>query len=778
MNVGLKKLYVENYKLFTSKCIEFNNNLMVFDGPNGYGKTSIFDAIELLITGTISRVDNSEVISGKAAYSSNYLSKDKTRDVIIKGEFEYNDKSEKLIIALKIVKGEVKASINNNPRNIYNLVNTYHLNSFDIPAEEWEDYYINQEEADIIRKEFFGEQNLDFFNMFHYIQQEDRLSYFKRSESDRTKAIEGLFGIQNYIEKSEKLDKLKREIRRSYNELTKKEKSLSDEIEKMPENTSHQVVYASLSDKNTKWNQKTFDFRGASSATLYNQLISQVDVIKMIYMHRDEFYLDRDLSSFYEIDEEHRLYAILAWKIINGKTDVEYLRQEKAKLDFIINQKNIIDKMQYERVDWQKLCELINAAEYINQFVDLVAMLKNQSANQNALQRSINSLNNARKQLKKEKKVNSTLAENRCPYCGYLWNNEGELEKQFSETQLLIDEVLGREFVEYKLTQEKIESFYNECCKEHLEKMIDDLNNNIELQVFMQFTDWQMFYSYAHKCAVIMKRLKISPEEIDLDNSLQNSAQSVTKILDLAHHLKETLSPEYCSLNYRHHFQDVYRNNFEDPFYLETLSLEKLNSKEEYISNQYYLSFEKKRIDLENIKKQVSDIKNVEKQLAAYHDILKRAIISYRKRVIEQIEIPFYFYSSRLLQSYQGGQGVLIKSEGNGVRFVTPNSDHDVLYTMSSGQLSAILMSFSLALNKIYAGPFFKLILIDDPIQCMDDINMISFIELLRTEFSSSQIILSTHEDDFSSYICYKFDKYGLDHKSIMLKNSNSIVDA
>ena len=65
-----------------------------------------------------------------------------------------------------------------------------------------------------------------------------------------------------------------------------------------------------------------------------------------------------------------------------------------------------------------------------------------------------------------------------------------------------------------------------------------------------------------------------------------------------------------------------------------------------------------------------------------------------------------------------------------------------------------------------------KTILIDDPIQCMDDINMISFVELLRREFSDCQIILSTHEENFSNFIRYKFKKYGLVAQAITLKDA------
>ena len=141
--------------------------------------------------------------------------------------------------------------------------------------------------------------------------------------------------------------------------------------------------------------------------------------------------------------------------------------------------------------------------------------------------------------------------------------------------------------------------------------------------------------------------------------------------------------------------------------------------------------------------------------------------------MISQIEIPFFLYSSRLLQSYHGGQGVLISTkEGDKVRFTAPGKEHDVLYTMSSGQLSAVLLAFTLSLNQIYAGTGFRTMLIDDPIQCMDDINMVSLVELLGREFANSQIILSTHEDVFANYIGEKYKLYGLEHDVVSLKIS------
>ncbi|SDD72973.1 hypothetical protein [Sporomusa acidovorans] len=129
------------------------------------------------------------------------------------------------------------------------------------------------------------------------------------------------------------------------------------------------------------------------------------------------------------------------------------------------------------------------------------------------------------------------------------------------------------------------------------------------------------------------------------------------------------------------------------------------------------------------------------------------------------------------MQSYQGGQGIFIrqahasKGEVDSIRFTTPGQQHDVLYTMSSGQLSGVLLSFSLALNKIFAQDGLNTIFIDDPVQCMDDLNIVSFVELLRSEFEDSQLLISTHEKSFASYISYKYKKHGLERKSINLKD-------
>mgnify|MGYP001038866180 FL=1 len=78
-----------------------------------------------------------------------------------------------------------------------------------------------------------------------------------------------------------------------------------------------------------------------------------------------------------------------------------------------------------------------------------------------------------------------------------------------------------------------------------------------------------------------------------------------------------------------------------------------------------------------------------------------------------------------------------------------------------------------LAMNKLYVGDDDQLgfLLIDDPVQTMDDINIASLVELLRNEFGNKQIILSTHELEKENYILYKFYKYGKFGQSFNVKD-------
>lgn len=96
--------------------------------------------------------------------------------------------------------------------------------------------------------------------------------------------------------------------------------------------------------------------------------------------------------------------------------------------------------------------------------------------------------------------------------------------------------------------------------------------------------------------------------------------------------------------------------------------------------------------------------------------------------------------------------------KSDGVKFYSDiDLENDPLYSLSSGQISSLVLAFCLTLNDVYREHYMGMLLIDDPIQTMDEINTITFIDLIRNNFSDRQFIISTHEDNFSSLVRYKF---------------------
>ena len=765
MSIEIKKIYLENYKLFTIKEIDFSNYLCVFDGPNGYGKTSIFDAIELLITGSISRIQESEVVAANISYSKNCLANDPEKDIRIKAEFKDNLTDKSIVIAL-CIPASVGAGKQNNPKSIETQTQSYILPTYDTPTEFWKDNIVSSEIISSKRKEFFGTQNINLFKMLHYIHQEDRLAYFKKSESERGKTITELFGIEEDVEKLAKVNDAQRQLSNKVNKLREQIQGVDKEIKSLPQASSEHFVYESLSNGDAFWDKENLGFKGSQTKAVFEQMKRTIRDISAFIENKHWYCITSSIYQFEKIQHSKRQAAIQGWLLKKtSETFLEETRKTKEVFDFLTEQAELVSNNTFNNVDWKKMCAILNCDDSLETIVGYVKDLNCVQQNQTNLGKLAEALYQARETLALRKGKFDSLKDGTCPYCGYQWSSDSLLQEQFANTKSILESILGSENTMLSQTIQKCKVYYDNVFKEKLEVFITSINNNAGFQLLNKFNDYKDFYNSIENCDKILRYLESSECTIRVDFSEVYSIESaITEI-------KNTIPTSYESLSMEHGFDKVFKEYFSNKTYMDSITVEKLKAKERYIEEQYYSSFDQVRQKLDIMKQQEEKLSSLVEEMKAYHKALKKAIELYQQLVIKQIEIPFFLYCSRLLQSYQGGQGVLIDSKDSKIRFTAPGGEHDILYTMSSGQLSAVLLAFSLVLNKIYSGEKFKTLFIDDPIQCMDDINMISFVELLRREFSETQIILSTHEDTFANYIKYKFSKYNIRSQSITLKN-------
>ncbi|NSU40061.1 hypothetical protein HRG85_05205 [Enterococcus faecalis] len=146
---------------------------------------------------------------------------------------------------------------------------------------------------------------------------------------------------------------------------------------------------------------------------------------------------------------------------------------------------------------------------------------------------------------------------------------------------------------------------------------------------------------------------------------------------------------------------------------------------------------------------------------------------NYLETLISKLEITLYIYTGKIIQNYPGGFGVFmsIESKGSYLKFLANyNDDIDIFSKLSTGQLSAFVISLVLAMNRKFSTKEFSLLLIDDPVQSMDELNVSSFVDLLRNEFSDYQVIVSTHEERISNFFKYKYKMSNLNTESINVR--------
>lgn len=871
----IKKILIKNFKNIKERIIDFQENVTLFVGPNGFGKTTIFDAIELSLTGKIRRIEESDYSDGRSSFSTPYFQNNPNENTFIELMLT-NDEGNSLIVS-SLYKSSMNTEGSNVPKFSFSKFQRRVRVGPGISFQSDEDFK-GSSERDIQKdiSQFLGYESEDYslsdtFDLFHYIQQDETAYYLKQKEKDRKEQLNFLLNIGNYVNRKNRLERLRSILSSTEKELRAKKGKLKNSPIK------YNTLYSKLSlreDTDFSFNNKSIVFDDELSNESLNIYLSEIEKLQEF---RDSFspkdYFLRKQSEQFErdvLEDKDFICYLIIRKIFENQENIESIKQNHSlisnekncsyfllknyieQLESLENDSRIFKRgkilkslldVEIDKLNIESIKNSLNGfigwefgKVWFETFDSKLTNYKNKKEQLDDGTDSINKLLEIRNRLKEHSDNNHS----ECVFCGYDWIERENLLLAYEETtnQLrknltnfeievsnLVEELnqLKMELQnQIQMEQEKLfvipddflvairsisnydfpESFSNlVVMNSEMTPMLVDENASLqkfeilkkELISLLQEKQLIPNEVYGTFLRVVSKRVdfeKLLEKYSILDEesirefgisfgllpiSLHKFEENKDGLLVFLEELRSQIVFDNSkSLDLQNLFDKYFESN-EKTF--EECTIESITQKREYIINQFELQsltmFHQIDKRLQIIEQTITYLKDRVREL-------NNNIKSYQEQMIQKLKLPFYMYTAKILQNYQQGMGVLLTTQNNSnIRFIAnSNSEQDVMYQLSSGQVAVISFAFTLALNTTFKiSKEFKFLSIDDPIQDMDSMNVYALIDLIRHSLSDYQIIMSTHNDGSAMFIKYKFELFSdSEISNVELKNIKNIL--
>lgn len=865
--VKIKKILLYNFKNFRHETvIDFSDNITFLVGPNGFGKTTIFDAIELGLTGDISRINQNNPVTGEnIKYNKPFFQNDISEPVIIKLWLEKSNVNQ-LVLVRKLINDRPDGGILYAPKRSIGQFKLFRQEEATDENFSSLDNDIKLSEIDQTTIDNFleidGEYKLaKIFNLFNYIQQEETTFFLKKSEKDRSNDLSFLVKTDEIEDRISKIEKVNKAISDNL-------KSLTEQQEKLTQQELDNIPYQRL------FNQQVFQFDKESPFSVDN--LSQSDDFKVTIQKIIEFKQSFSISEYQRklerdkrkkeintIDSALR-FAILfpliqrpnyqwQWEkyTIDNPRFFEYVLLENYLQTFETITHEYRRKQQLNQY-WENLSTDINQMtaqtfQYVqndrlsNDFESLKVQLTSYQTLRESVGQADKNLSDLRQLRRKlgekfdELRQHNHVDEDKCPFCKNQFDSFVDLKSSYNNYTDYLTEISSRDSQRLQEVQLSLNSRIQQV-KQKITDEINSLTTNIDKKLLDRLQElsgsYQSYSKYLEDFKTfIQSYTNMAPyqlENLEFDNfnhQYQSSLQEfrsklvvdddVYRVLDInsLENIKgqlgdlreefpelqfETYQLESSSyskinmamINSRLHelkqaihlaidekyainenliadAENIFPTYFQSKVeVLENIRIGDLEEKKLYIDKQYKLV---QNQQFQDLSRRIKILEKTAERLKEIHTIYKEEVKKFKIGIVKQLRIPFFIYSAKILQNYQQGMGIFLtykkttSSDNETVAIIRFKSDtkndHDVMNQLSTGQLAVVSLAFTLSLNTMFKlSDNLNFLMIDDPIQDMDAMNVLSFIEILRHGIIEKyQIILSTYNDQNALFMGYKF---------------------
>ena len=861
----IRKILLYNFKNFRNETvIDFSDGITFLVGPNGYGKTTIFDAIELGLTGNLSRIN--KVTAENIVYNKPFFQNEIGQPVIIKLWLEKMN-GDQLVIVRKLVNSSTDSSNLFAPLKsasqfmLFRQVEVSETNFSSIGNTSLEEITQSSIDAFLGINEKYEIEKI--FNLFNYIQQEETTFFLKRTEQERGDSL-------SFLVKTDKVEKKIKDINTVTNVINRKISDLEGQLKNLKQQELSDVPYHRL------FNHKEFVFDVETPFSIANldKLLTYQNTLQNIIDFKKNFSIEeysrkterdkrkKDITGDRAINqvlyfsmlspnilksnsqwlwEKYSLdnpllfeYVLLENYLKSYESVVHDCNRRKQLNTYLTNLSADITEMTEQSITYTQNDRLSGDFELLQ-----IQVVKFQSLRNNASQvdKNLSELRQLRSNLgnKFDELRHRHIDENKCPFCNSQFQTFEELKQAYDSYKNYLTEISSQS----SLQLQEAQLLLNERIQQLKQKIIDEINSlsidvdknlldrlqelknsyqsysqNVEgFKTFIQsytimvpyelgrleFKDYIQQYQlylqeFQSKLVVdndvyrlldinnlenIKRQLgdlreefsELQFETYQLESSSYSKINMATidsRLLELKNAIHSAVDNKYAiNENLIADAENIFPTYFQSKVeVLEDISIGDLENKKLYLDGQHKLV---QNQQLQNLSSQIETLRTTVERLEGINTIYKEEVKQFKIDIVKKLRIPFFIYSAKMLQNYQQGMGIFLThkkttNSDNGkvaiIRFKSDtNNDHDVMNQLSTGQLAVVSLAFTLSLNTMFKlSDNLNFLMIDDPVQDMDAMNVLSFIEILRHGIIDKyQIILSTYSDFNALFMGYKF---------------------
>ncbi|WP_122642195.1 AAA family ATPase [Luxibacter massiliensis] len=673
MQYKIVNLRVKNFKCFDdSKYYEFriddSRNPVVLSGPNGFGKTTFFDAIELIFSKNITRLDKA-IESKRTNLGKNILLNKADKDGYVILTLK-NESAEFVTLFAKILNTNHKLELEKSVfyGELFRMVSTEELDQVLENYEDWTDEINNEN----IR---YRAEN---FNVYYYVSQAESVHFLKKSISDRKNAMNVLLNTDTIDERISYIDELIGK-RNGVNGFI-----VNDEIISLDNQIKEKIKRLKIL-KNENLNsihqeKKNVDiglFEEDSELFFWDS--PKVTEWKVLEIKKAERELE-NLISFLENKDDYNNFL---WN-----RDVKKVQKSKALEDYrdyrkyILGEKLSLDRINEDLDNWDNKIQIYNSSvmfqqevpeaanfheEDIRKLKNLIPQLQefdftiikniseeilNLKSMLSTNQKVIEKLVNARKALKianDEHDEHSKV----CPFCNTKFSEEKLLNDGFEEVDNLLQKESGDVGERIINKQKELTTIAAEV-KKIIIPYIKGTDENVVQGLVHNKIEVQDFINDSGRISNVEKVVHYL-ENTDFNYQIDNSNVIIEIQRVLAGLIKKIKNEEFenlyakheydkVNLKYREHIENLRAKGFIDLLlqkkkYLESIIDEIDNAEMQEIREKLNVLLVRK-IKMEKIRKRLNDLEKV----------YKGSIERFENLTLEKLRVPLLIYTGKIIK--------------------------------------------------------------------------------------------------------------------------------